>query len=268
MTDDASADAAVNFQWPDDPPPDWWLAKGAALGLSPEQVRFTAAMDRLGPAERENSLAARLAGLSLDRTRAFRLARSVAVRKLLDEVKKTRDGLRPRVSEQEIDEVIDNLIRSADAKTAAQGIELREKRTERQRQRGDGPADDGFSEWRWCRNLLGMQNGASAFMLLYRAAMGSLGHPGNYPLLHDVHHVAMQEVFGPAIWDWCCQNLNVPSRAALDKQLADTGYQLAARKQIWSEVGQEPPGPAAAVNGKAQKFNGGAVEGAIDAAVS
>jgi hypothetical protein len=232
MTDDGIDDAAVNFTWPDDPPADWWMARGAALGLSPEQVRFVAAMDRLGPAENKNSMAARLAGLSLGRTQAYRLAVSKGVRKLLDEVKKTRDGMRPRVSEQEIDETIDALIRSADARTAAQGIELRERRAERQRQRGEGPADDGFLEWRWCRGLLGMQNGASAFMLLYRDVMGSSGHPGNYPLLHDVHHVAQQEPFGPQIWAWACQNLNVPSQAALDKQLADTGYQLAARKQL------------------------------------
>jgi hypothetical protein len=60
-----------------------------------------------------------------------------------------------------------------------------------------------------------------------------------------VHHLAMREAFGPAIWAWACTGMNARSLAELDRQLADPAYQLDARKKIWAEIGKEPPGPAA-----------------------
>jgi len=37
------------------------------------------------------------------------------------------------------------------------------------------------------------------------------------------------------------RRLNESGRAWLDKHLADPGYQLDARKQIWGEIGMQPP---------------------------
>jgi hypothetical protein len=123
---------ADEFQWPDDPPEDWWLATGAALNLSPETIRFAAALFRLGGAEaKKNSVAAHLAGLSIGRTQAFRLARSVGVRRLLLEAEKVRDGSRSAVTEAEIDRRIDDMILSPEHSTSAKGIELRDKRAAR-----------------------------------------------------------------------------------------------------------------------------------------
>jgi hypothetical protein len=75
-----------------------------------------------------NSVAARLAGLKGGRTQAFRAARSVAVRRLLAEAEKIKTGKRPPITEKEIDQKVEDLIRSPDARTAAVGIELRHKR--------------------------------------------------------------------------------------------------------------------------------------------
>jgi hypothetical protein len=61
----ADNNAANQFNWPTDPPQDWWEAKGAALGLDDSQVRFSAALFQLGGADsKKNTQASRLAGLS------------------------------------------------------------------------------------------------------------------------------------------------------------------------------------------------------------
>jgi hypothetical protein len=119
----------AEFTWPSDPPADWWESEGAVRGLAPEQVRFAAALFLLGgPESRKNSVAAKLAGLNIGRTQAFRCARSVGVRKLLDEPNSAKAGKREPISEDEIDQIIERLIRSPDAAQAARGIELRERR--------------------------------------------------------------------------------------------------------------------------------------------
>jgi hypothetical protein len=137
---------ASDFQWPDDPPQDWWEATGAALGMKPELVRFAAALLQLGgPEARKNSVAARLAGVAGGRTQAFRAARSVGVRRLLDEAEKVTLGKRPPITEAEIDRKVEDLIRSPDAGTVAKGIELRHRREDRERadrrSRDGEPAD-------------------------------------------------------------------------------------------------------------------------------
>ena len=136
---------ASDFQWPDDPPQDWWEATGAALGMKPELVRFAAALLQLGgPEAKKNSVAMRLAGVAGGRTQAFRAARSVGVRRLLDEAEKVMLGKRPPITEAEIDRKVEDLIRSPDAGTVAKGIELRHRREDRtraERSRDDGTSD-------------------------------------------------------------------------------------------------------------------------------
>ena len=88
-----------------------------------------------------------------------------------------------------------------------------------------------------------MENGASQFMLFYRAVARDLGWPGNYPLLHDVYFVMQQEPFGQQIWDWCCQNCSDDSRKDLERKLGDPAYQADMRRQIWGELNKRPPGP-------------------------
>jgi len=234
----ADNNAANQFNWPTDPPQDWFEAKGAALGLAPETIRFAAALHSLGGADsKKKTQAARIAGLNWDRVVAFRCARSVGVRKLLDEAKRLKAGNLPPLSEADIDREIDDLIRQPDALTKARGIELREKRKDRQRQHGETPDDDGFSDWRFCRDLLCQENGASQFMLYYHAAKKALGHSANYPLLRDVYDIAQLEPFGKQIWDWCSRDLSAVMRQCLNERLADPNYQKETRKQIWAEIG-------------------------------
>jgi hypothetical protein len=90
---------------------------------------------------------------------------------------------------------------------------------------------------------LNMENGSSQFMLFYRAVARDLGWPGNYPLLHDVWHLAQLEPFGQQIWDFCCQNCSDASRADLERKLGDSTYQSDMRRQIWGEINKRPPGP-------------------------
>jgi hypothetical protein len=120
------------FKWPDCPPyppPSWWELRGTELGLDSDQTRFAAALVTLGgPDSRSNSMAASLAGMSLSRTEAFRLARSVKVRKLINEAEETKKGERKPLTDDEIDARIDKMIASPNDLAAAKGIELRERR--------------------------------------------------------------------------------------------------------------------------------------------
>ena len=120
---------AGEFIWGDEPPRDWFEAQGAALGLTGDQIRFAAALHQLGGADaKRNTQAARLANLPWDRVQAFRQARTVGVRRLLDEADKIKRRQRPPLTEEEIDATIDNLIRSPDPLNKMRAIELREKR--------------------------------------------------------------------------------------------------------------------------------------------
>jgi hypothetical protein len=134
MTDiyDANATEPVtetNFVWPEQPAEDWWLTQGAAIGMDSDTIRFAAALHNLGGADaKKNSKAAQLAGLGWNRVESFRAARSVSVQKLLREAKDIKRGRLPPLTEAEIDQKVDDLIRCPDALTVARGIELREKR--------------------------------------------------------------------------------------------------------------------------------------------
>jgi hypothetical protein len=124
-------DVNDSFKWPElpYPPPPWWQLRGAEFGLDEGQIRFAAALVTLGgPDARQNSLAASLAGMDLSRTEAFRLARSVKVRRLVNEAEETKTGNRDPLSEQQIDDRIDAMIRSPNDLAASKGIELRDRR--------------------------------------------------------------------------------------------------------------------------------------------
>ena len=122
-----------SFRWPDCPPyphHDWFLVTGAELGLEPDQIKFAAALITLGgPDSKNNSAAARVAGMDLDRVQSFRLARSVKVRKLIDNAEQIKQGKRRPLTEEEIDARVDRMCMSPNDRDAAVGIKLRDDRT-------------------------------------------------------------------------------------------------------------------------------------------
>jgi hypothetical protein len=126
------ADAADNFRWPDCPPYphcDWFRLTGAELGLDPGQIRFAAALIALGGIDcKQNSKAAVLAGLEMSRTDAFRLARSVKIRKLVTAAEDIKSGKREPLTEDQIDERVDRMCMSPNDRDAAVGIKLRDDR--------------------------------------------------------------------------------------------------------------------------------------------
>jgi hypothetical protein len=127
------ADAADNFRWPDCPPyphSDWFRLSGAELGLDPGQIKFAAALITLGGIDcKQNSKAAVLAGLEMSRTDAFRLARSVKIRKLVTAAEDIKTGKREPLTEAQIDERVDRMCMSPNDRDAAVGIKLRDDRT-------------------------------------------------------------------------------------------------------------------------------------------
>jgi len=120
------------FRWPDSPPyptSDWFQLTGAELGLEPDQIKFAAALITLGgPDSKNNTVAARTAGMDLNRVQAFRLARSVKIRKLIDNAEQIKQGKRKPLSEEEIDARVDKMCMSPNDRDAATGIKLRDDR--------------------------------------------------------------------------------------------------------------------------------------------
>ena len=121
------------FRWPDCPPyphHDWFQVTGTELGLEPDQIRFAAALITLGgPDSKNNSAAARAAGMELTRVQSYRLARSVKVRKLIDNAEQIKTGKRKPLTEEQIDERVDRMCMSPNDRDAAVGIKLRDDRT-------------------------------------------------------------------------------------------------------------------------------------------
>jgi hypothetical protein len=222
----------------------WWLDAGEACGASSQQIKFAAA--RHGGATRVR--AAHLAGYSGNehalRSAGSRTDKTKAVENLMTMAAAAEaDVVEDPVSAAEAKKRIGKLVRSPDAAIALKASELFLKMEQLEKERGQAPDDDGMGDWRFARDYLMERNGASAFMLLYRGLCGDLGHPANYPLFHDVHHLAMQEPFGKQIWDWAAADLNEPMRESLNEKLADPKYQLETRLKIWSEIGKKPPAP-------------------------
>jgi hypothetical protein len=104
-----------------------------------------------------------------------------------------------------------------------------------------------------------MTNGASAYVLL-------MGGVHNLRLLHDTHHLLMTEEFGPQLWDAFYSRCSQDTRDSIDEFLADPGYQLDVRQQIWGEIGKKPPGPVLTkVDMLRRSERAPAAEGAADA---
>jgi hypothetical protein len=223
----------------------WWRENGEACKASEQQIRFAAA--RHNGATR--SRAAQLAGYKGDsqtiRSAGSRVDDTDTVKNLLVLAAAAAAGLPTvdPVTVREAKDKVGKLVRSPDPTVALKAAELFVKLEQAEKQRGESPEDDGLSNWRLARDFLDMQNGASQFMLFYKGMGHDLGWPGNYPLLHDVYHLAQKEPFGQQIWDFCCQNCSEASRADLEKKLGDPTYQSDMRRQIWGEINKRPPGP-------------------------
>ncbi len=222
----------------------WWEQTGAECRASPQQIKFAAA--RHGGATRAQ--AAAMAGYSGSaealRSAGSRADDSKAVQDLLTFATAAEAGATDNpVTVAEVKKKIGKLVRSPDGAIALKASEMFVKLDAAERERGATPEDDGFSDWRMTRDFLLMPNGASQFMLFFKATAGDFGHPANYPLLHDVYHLMQREPFGQQIWDYCGASLSDEMRKCLQGRLDDPSYQLDARKRIWSEINKGPPGP-------------------------
>jgi hypothetical protein len=184
--------------------------------------------------------AAKIAGYAGDhdaiRRAGYQAVRSAAVVALLD-LAAVHAPAENALTEVEVDTRLARLVRSPDPLIMLKATELYDKRKARAKEAGETPDDDGFSDWRLCRDFLCVENGASQFMLYYHGARKDLGHPANYPMLHDVHSLAQTEEFGKAIWDWAIRDLSEVMKANLYGKLADPTYQIEARKKLWAEIG-------------------------------
>jgi hypothetical protein len=219
---------------------DWWLDAGETTKATPTQIKFACARH----AGATRTKAAELAGYSATDAQGLRTAGSRA-----DDTKSVADMLvmasaaavtaedAPYTVAQAREKIGRMVKTSLDPNTVIKGTELLAKLDQVDRERGETPIDDGFNDWRICRDYLCQENGASQFMLYYRSARKDLGHPANFPLLRDVYDVALLEPFGQQIFDWCGRDLSDDMRQLLKDRLADLNYQKETRIKIWKEIG-------------------------------
>src|SRR5437763_4485430 len=83
------------------------------------------------------------------------------------------------------------MIRSPDHNVSIKAIEARSKREEQRRQRGQSPEDDGFSDWRFARDVVGTPYGA-AFHVGLVCDRGQLAL-SCLSMFHDVYWAAIRD---------------------------------------------------------------------------
>jgi hypothetical protein len=214
----------------------WWRENGEACRATEQQIKFACSRHQGANKSKSAALAGYSGNAEALRSAGVRAASTKAVEDLLVLAEVAEGGgEESTATAAEIDRKLTKLIRSPDGAISLKAIEAHAKREDQRRQRGEHPSDDGCSEWRMARDFITLpSNGATAFVLLVDGV-------GNLPLLHDLHVKLMQEPFGPELWQRLYARLNESGREWLDKHLADPGYQLDARKQIWGEIGMQPP---------------------------
>jgi hypothetical protein len=175
-----------DFRWPADPAEDWWLLEGTELGLRLEYIKFAASKFGLGGQDsRKNTLACELAGIQATPSQAFRIARSVSVQKLLDRAKKIQAGKVPPLTDREIAQRIDLMVRSPDHRAAAVGIELLAKREAVARSRSDGLPSDPAELLHELLAVMGIEGVLSAAELWFTTTQDLLTCP-NFELLAPI----------------------------------------------------------------------------------
>jgi hypothetical protein len=127
---------------------------------------------------------------------------------------------------------LSKLARQADSSVKIRAMEALDKLEDRETELGRAPDNDGFSEWRLVREYLQMPQGAPAIVFLWIGQGKSLS---SLPLLHDVHAAVRRDA--PGVWEDMVNRFTAPERVWLERHLAEPGWQLNARKQLWREVG-------------------------------
>jgi hypothetical protein len=189
-----------------------WKELQEATGASDLQLKFAVLRFGGATATKAAKLAGYVGNSESIRRAGYSALRSTAVQNLL-ELASVKAPCDPRISKKEVIAKISKLCRSSDPLVALKAVAALQDFEKAEKASGETPDDDGLNDWRVCRDYLLIENGATQFILFYRALRGDQGWPGNYPLLHDVHSLIKGEPFGQQVWDWAGKNMSEESRA-------------------------------------------------------
>lgn len=219
----------------------WWRRAAGDLNLknlTEKQIKFACAKHR-GCTDSE---AARQAGYGSEETirqAAYKASGSTGVNQLLAfATSEEPGGTTGHVDSTEAKEILSKLARSGDPNTSIRAIEQLSKLKEKEAALGQSIEGDGFSEWRWCRDMLSVPNGAA--MIVY-GLDGQDRSLASIPLLHDVYSACMRDA--PEAWAAALKKQSNVMRAVLERHLSDPDWQRDARVKIWREIGVEIDGP-------------------------
>ena len=217
----------------------WWVETGGKCSATEKQIKFACARHAGASA----TGAARLAGYSDSETDAsairqagHKAVRSTAVLNMLALADAEDEPTAGRVLDKQARaQMLSELAeKNPDPTIKLRALEAMNRMSERETELGQALDQDGFSEWRLCREYLQMAGGPAAFVHLWNGMERGLS---NLPLLHDVHRAVMRD--DPELWDRSVKRSAVVGRAWLERNLADPSYQLEARVTLWREVGIE-----------------------------
>jgi hypothetical protein len=212
-----------------------WRELAQAVEANELELRFCIARHNGA----SGTAAARIAGVvgkdNAIRQTAFKLMRSEPVIALLAAAAAETGHPTGGVTEREIEAAIARMIRSRDVQANKIGVELFDKRRERERNRGTGPEDDGFLEWRLAREMCGVPFGAVCFLGM--TCNNGVGAPAIscIPMFHDVYWRALRDA--PEYVESLRSRLSPSMLEDLADRVADFDWQRQARIQLWEEVG-------------------------------
>jgi hypothetical protein len=233
----------------------YWRDIGARCKASELQIRFACAKH----AGATNTGAAKLAGYKGDadaiRQAGYGAFRGTKVSQMLAiAASEDKAPVASILTKEDRAKRLSELVSSPDPTLRIRAIEALNKMEEREAGLGQAMDEDGFSSWRWIRDLLRMSGGGPAALSLY---CGDAGCISNMPLLHDVYQAVMREA--PEFWEHVASRFQLPGRLRLKKYLDGPAYQIWARQKLWREVGveidvplgvtvEEPKSPSAQMN--------------------
>jgi len=229
-----------------------WRELAQSFGCDEVRMRFVIARHNGATPTASARIAGILGKANAIKQAGFRMARETPVTNLLAAAAAETGHSGAGITETEVDAKLAKMIRSADMRVAGAGIELRDKRAARAREQKSGLDDDGFSEWRFVRDIIDVPFAAPFLLGLFcdefRIALSRV------TMFHEIYWRALRDA--PAHVEKIRARQSAVMLQDLEERIADDNWQREAREKIWGEIDVGIDAADAAVN--AARFGGNA----------
>ena len=217
---------------------DWWLEAAKSCGADERQMKFACCKFK----NKSHTESARRSGYGEDGEAAkqagYRLSRTRVVSTLLALASaECRGGPDGTVDSKEARVILSGLARSSDPSIRIRACEAIQRMDNAEREFAGSLENDGLSDCRAARDILltpahlRPEYAAGFVLSLVPMAMS------RWPMLHDLAPVVRES--WPEVWGRLLERQSPSMRNELERFLADPGWQLKVRKEVWGEVNYE-----------------------------